>query len=168
MSLIKKFDRLVEKILEGEYDISETEKDEEIDEISVTANVAGYQTPYAFSGKTKKDKKKRKKTATASTGYELVGEKKISHGDVLREIYGLNYNKYKKDESLNAKQKVNGAIREVSKRLLQIERIVNRNIKLKTEAGVDGTQYWKSTRKNLGKISERMNRISARLRNLSS
>ena len=60
------------------------------------------------------------------------------------------------------------AIREVSKRLLQIERIVNRNIKLKTEAGVDGTQYWKSTRKNLGKISERMNRISARLRNLSS
>ena len=63
MSLIKKFDTLVEKILEGEYDIQETEKDEDLDEMSVTGGVAGYQTPYAFSGKTSKDKKKRKKNS---------------------------------------------------------------------------------------------------------
>ena len=42
--------------------------------MSVTGDIAGYQTPYAFSGGRKKDKKKRKKNATNSTGYEIVRE----------------------------------------------------------------------------------------------
>ena len=47
---------------------------QELNEMSVTGDIAGYQTPYAFSGGRKKDKKKRKRNATNSTGYEIVRE----------------------------------------------------------------------------------------------
>ena len=62
--------------------IKELEKDEEIDEASTTASAGAanpmgtgiyYDTPKAFSGKRKKDKKKRKKIATAG-GYKPVKE----------------------------------------------------------------------------------------------
>ena len=69
---------------------------------------------------------------------------------------------------MSPKQKVNGAIREVAKKMLAVERIVNRNIKLKTEAGVDSGQYWKSTRTSMKKIYERMIRVANKLRELSA
>ena len=47
---------------------------QELNEMSVTGDIAGYQTPYAFSGGRKKDKKRRKRNATNSTGYEIVRE----------------------------------------------------------------------------------------------
>ena len=62
--------------------IKELEKDEELDEASTTASAGAanpmgtgiyYDTPKAFSGKRKKDKKKRKKIATAG-GYKPVKE----------------------------------------------------------------------------------------------
>ena len=54
---------------------------QELNEMSVTGNIAGYETPYAFSGKRKKDKKKRKKIATISTGYTMVKEE-IQQSDI--------------------------------------------------------------------------------------
>ena len=57
------FIKLVEKLIR-----------QELNEMSVTGDIAGYQTPYAFSGGRKKDKKKRKRNATNSTGYEIVRE----------------------------------------------------------------------------------------------
>ena len=47
---------------------------QELNEMSATGDIAGYQTPYAFGSGRKKDKKKRKKNATNSTGYKLVRE----------------------------------------------------------------------------------------------
>jgi len=46
----------------------------ELEEASVTGNVAGYETPMAFSGGRKKDKKKKKNISTNSTGYDVVKE----------------------------------------------------------------------------------------------
>ena len=82
----------------------------------------------------------------------------------LMNINEVNYKEYRSDESLNSKQKVNKAIREVNSRLFKIERMVNQNIKLKTEDGIDETKYWKSTRLNLHKISNRMVEIAQKLR----
>ena len=45
---------------------------EELEEITVTDNVDGYETPFAFTGK--KGKKKKKQVATNSTGYKPVNE----------------------------------------------------------------------------------------------
>ena len=49
--------------------------EEELEEITTTGDVEGYNTPNAFSGGKDKDNKKKKKNATNSTGYTLVNEK---------------------------------------------------------------------------------------------
>jgi hypothetical protein len=49
----------------------------------------------------------------------------------------------------------------------EIEKIVHRNMKLKTEMGINSNDYWKNTSRNFGKISERLVRINNKLRELS-
>jgi len=51
------------------------EVENELEEVNVTGNIDGYQTPYAFSGGKKKNQKKRKKIAT-QFGMKIVGEGK--------------------------------------------------------------------------------------------
>ncbi len=45
-----------------------------LDEITVTDDIDGYNTPFAFSGNSSKNKKKKKKYSTTSTGYTMVSE----------------------------------------------------------------------------------------------
>ena len=72
--------------------------EESLEEISTTAGVDGYSTPFAFSSK--KDEKNKKKRLKKSTGYEPVNEtiddkdlKQITKlirnvvGDILRDIW---------------------------------------------------------------------------------
>ena len=145
MSLNKYLDKLLETI-----------EEEEIEEISATGGGEAYNTKYAF-GDLDDDE-------IEVAGYKKVKEsrfKKIARSSFLNEV---SYNEYKKNPDFTAKQKVNQSIKEVSSKLFKIERIINQNIKLKTEEGIDNKQYWKSTRKNLYKISERMMRIGEKLR----
>jgi len=46
----------------------------ELEEATTTGDVAGYETPNAFTGGPGKGKKKKKKIATNSTGYDVVKE----------------------------------------------------------------------------------------------
>ena len=62
----KSFNDLIKSLVE------EIVEEEDLDEISTTASVDGYNTPFAFTGK--KGKKKKKKVATNSTGYKPVNE----------------------------------------------------------------------------------------------
>jgi len=133
----------------------------ELDEMSTigTTGSEEYDSKYAFS-----DDEEDEKERAEQGGYKKVAEskfKKIAKSTFLNEA---SYKEYKRDESLTSKQKVNKSIREVASRLYKIERVINQNIKLKTEEGIDNKQYWKSTRKNLYKISERMMRIGEKLR----
>ena len=66
--------------------------------------------------------------------------------------------------TLNITDKHRSYAEEINSKLFMIERLVNQNVKLKTEDGVDATKYWKSTRGNLYKISEKMIRISEKIR----
>ena len=72
--------------------------EESLEEITVTGNVDGYSTPFAFSSK--EDEKKKKKRLTKSTGYSVVSEtldskdlKEINKmirdvvADILRDIW---------------------------------------------------------------------------------
>ena len=74
------------------------DEENELDEITTTADVDGYLTPYAFSKK--KNSKKIKRISTNSTGYKVVKEgiepkdlqmiKKLIRdvvGDILRDIW---------------------------------------------------------------------------------
>ena len=79
----------------------------------------------------------------------------------------VSYREYKKDPNSTPKQKVNKGIAEVNKMLSEMEKIVNNNLRLKQETGVDSSHFWKSTGKRFAKINERMTRISNRLKELS-
>ena len=138
---------LEEKLKEGE---------KEIEEISVTGGGEAYNTKYAFGDLDDEDIEK--------SGYKKVKESKFKTMAKASFLNEVSYNEYKKNPELSAKQKVNKSIKEVSSKLFRIERIINQNIKLKNEEGIDNKQYWKSTRNNLYKISERMMRIGEKLR----
>ena len=62
----KSFNNLIKTLAEEILD------EEDLDEITVTGNVDGYNTPFAFTGK--KGKKKNKNISTNSTGYEVLDE----------------------------------------------------------------------------------------------
>jgi hypothetical protein len=73
-------------------------EEEDLEEMTTTGDVAGYSTPFTFTGK--KGKKKKKKVATNSTEYKPVNEvldkkdleiiKKLIRdvvGDIYRDIW---------------------------------------------------------------------------------
>jgi len=115
-------------------------------EITQTGDIAGYNTPFAFSSKKKKDKDKEEEVATNSTGYEIVKEGR--------------YHQWRNDESLSPKQKIGMAMRETRDSLKELERTVQYNVRLKTELKVDSRDYWKTTHKALSKISEKLVRLA--------
>ena len=95
----KSFNNLIKSITEEILD------EEELDEITTTGDIEGYNTPFAFTGK--KGKKKKKKISTNSTGYKVVKEalddkdlKQIRKvikdvvGDIFRDIW-LKRNSWK-------------------------------------------------------------------------
>ena len=152
------------------------EIEQEIDEMSVTGGLDGgegpVKTPNAFSDGSKKSKKKQKDNATASTGFDVVNDslyiqmmKSLNSSGQLNET---SYQDYKKDLTATPQQKVNRGIAEVNKMLGLMEKIVNNNLRLKTEMGVQSNHFWKSTGNRFAKINERMTRIANRLKELSS
>ena len=95
----------------------------------------------------------------------------MKHSDIIKHTLGLtevSYKAYKQDESMSQKKKVNMAIKEISRKLYEIEKTVGQNIKLKTESGVEGRTYWKATKQRLSKISERLVKIAGNIRELGS
>ncbi len=126
-----------------------------MDETNSTGDGEAYNTPYAFGELDDEDIEKN--------GYEKVEESTFVKASKIM-LGETSYRAYKKDESATPKQKVNRAIREIGGKLKEIDKILTNNIKLKTETGVDRGKYWKSTRKTLHKIAERMSGISEKLR----
>lgn len=84
--------------------------------------------------------------------------------ELLKEV---TYRQYKyEDVETPPYKKVNNSIHNINSQLIKIERIINQNIKLKKESGVDSEQYWKSTKSKFQKVNERLMRISGKLREL--
>ena len=83
-------------------------------------------------------------------------------------INEISYKEFKKDDSRKQHQKINDSIKEINSMMFKLERIVNQNAKLKTEAGEHTGQYWESTQKRFGKISERMLKVARQLKELGA
>lgn len=135
-------------------DIELTE--DEIDEQNVTGAIAGYQTPYAFSTKAQAKKKKKMKYESVQKAMDLKYEAMIE-----------SYSKFATGNPKSSPaQTVNGTIKEVAKKLQEIEQLVKYTSRLKNESGIAGSTYGKSTNTALNKISERLLKISERVRSL--
>ena len=86
----KHFNEIMEELL------AEVIEEEELDEITVTGDIAGYESPMAFTGGDEKGKKKKRKISTNSTGYNIVKEELDSKDiqlirklirDVISDVY---------------------------------------------------------------------------------
>ena len=119
--------------------------DEEIDEQNVTGAIAGYNTPNAFSTKAQAKKKKNMK-------YESVQA-------AMDQKYAAMIESYSRFATGNPKSTP-------SKKLQEIEQLVRYTSRLKNESGIAGSTYGKSTHNALKKISERLLKISERVRSL--
>ena len=117
----------------------------EVEEASTSSATPGYQTPMAFSGGRKKDKKKKRDIAKA------VYNESINEG---------RYHDYRNDESMTPKQKIGRSMREIRDSLNELNRLVKMNVRLKNELKVDSRSYWKNTHKALNKISERLVKLA--------
>lgn len=139
--------------------IDEIKSEEEMDEVSTTGAVSGYNTPKAF-GKAGDEKEKAKRMAK-SAGYSVVGEgKKITEAS-------NRYQELRKEDA-TANQKIGKGIREMRAQIQEIEKFVDWYSKIKTESDLDSSQYWKRTQRHLNVIRERLNKISQKIQNLSA
>ena len=152
------------------------DKFEEIEESNVTGNLDGGEgpprTPYAFAKS--KDEDDLDDEHIEVLGYKRSKEKKMNtkkleslERKLETKINEISYKEFKKDENLKQHQKINHSIKEINSMMFKLERIVNQNAKLKTEAGVHNGQYWKSTQSRFGKISERMLNVARKIKELS-
>jgi HD superfamily phosphohydrolase len=144
---------------------------DDIEEMSTSAGAGGYETPNAFGElgddtiemlgykKVKQVKKEVKKPVKESEFMKLSKELYLNE---------ISYNEYRKDPIASPKAKINNSINYINRGLKEIEKVVNHNVRLKQEMGVDNNVYWKSSRENLSKISERLLRVSKQLKELAS
>jgi len=167
---------------------------EMLDEMSVSGDAGGYLTPQAFA---KKGQKTNAAIQTAkSQGMKLVptgipsdskvkdykaiwksAEKpkykmykeslvKLIEQELLNEV---TYSKFKNDVKFRTKnEQLHKAIREVKRKLQEIDRIVEYTSRMKQELseGEEGVKYWKATQKNVATISEMVNHLNNKIKNL--
>ena len=118
--------------------IRELLDEKNLEETSFSSGAGAYNTPFAFTGKGKSGKKKKKEVATNSTGYNVVKEGK--------------YHDYRNDDTLSPKQKIGRSMREIRDHLTEIDKLTKMNVRLKNEMDVDSRSYWKNTHKAMRRI----------------
>jgi len=129
----------------------------DLDEMSTTGGVAGYNTPAPFITPAQYETKKK------TMKYERVQEAMDRKYEQLIEGYrdfALGNSK------LTPEQKVKKSISEVAKQLKTIEETIKYTTRLKTESGISHSGFGNSTKNALTKISERLIKISERVRSL--
>ena len=168
MDYLEKFRKFLK---EDQYTagVDDNDPTDDIEEASATGNLGGgegpIKTPYAFADDEKSAKKKQKDNAETATDFKLV--KDSLYKRMMKSLNETSYREFKKDPTSTPQQKVNRGIGEVNKMLREMEKIVNNNIRLKMEMGVQSDHFWKSTGRRFAKINERMTRIANRLKELS-
>lgn len=90
----------------------------------------------------------------------------IINQELLNEV---TYGKFKKDVKHRTKsEQLHKAIREVKRKLQEIDRIVEYTSRMKQELSEDGgINYWKATQKNVATISEMVNQLNNKIKNLN-
>ena len=135
------------------------EVENELDEMSTTGNVAGYNTPAAFSDGGRKDKKRKKKIAT-QFGYKIVGKMDEELNEVKSKRPVNRWLELKNDDSMHPHKKMAMGLKELKYQLRETEKFFNWYNKIKTMNELDSNNYWKRTNKHIYKIKERLINIA--------
>jgi len=84
-------------------------------------------------------------------------------------INEVTYSKFKNEVKFRTKnEQLHKAIREVKRKLSEIDRIVEYTSRMKQELseGEEGVKYWKATQKNVATISEMVSHLNNKIKNL--
>ena len=85
----------------------------------------------------------------------------------VNEPVNESYRRFKKKVT-NPRQQMNNSVREIEKHLREVDRIVEYNLKLKTEMDLGGGNFFEGTNKRLARISERINHLNNKLKELGN
>jgi hypothetical protein len=150
--------------------IREIISEDELGEVSTSSGAGGYSSraSVAFRGN-KKGENVATKTLTSqgytkAKMYESID--KIVKEELLNEV---TYNKFKNEVKLRSKNEaLHKAIKEVKRKLMEIDRIVEYTSMMKQELseGEEGLKYWKATSNNVSKIAEMVNELNIKIQNL--
>jgi hypothetical protein len=153
-----------------------------LDEESTTAGVPGYLTPMAFSKKGQKSNGAIE--AAKSQGMKLVKKPTTSKVVDYKKIFEMNesiktiieqellkeetYKQFKKEVKHRTKaEQLHKAMREVKRKINEIDRIVDYTQRMKQELSEgDGVKYWGRTEKAVAQISEMVNHLNTKINNL--
>ena len=138
--------------------IDEVQK--ELEEATTTASFDGYQTPFAFSGGRKKDKKKKDDIINVSGGYKRVDE------SVKKKKSKNRWLELKNDESMHAHKKLAVGLKELKYQLSEVEKFFTWYNKIKNINELDSSDFWKRTNGHIYKIKERIINIAKTLKEI--
>jgi hypothetical protein len=160
-----------------------------LDEMSTSGDAGGYLSAMAFSKKgqgpnaaTKQAQRSGWKLAPGMPkNSKMLDYKELWKGkksamnesliDIIKQelLNEVTYSKFKKDVKHRTKsEQLHKAIREVKRKLAEIDRIVEYTSRMKQELSEDegGISYWKATQKNVSQISEMVNHLNNKIKNL--
>jgi hypothetical protein len=103
--------------------------------------------------------------------YKLISSIGESLIDIIKEelLNEVTYSKFKNEVKFRTKnEQLHKAIREVKRKLQEIDRIVEYTSRMKQELseGEEGLRYWKKTESNIATISEMVNALNNKIKNL--
>ena len=144
----------------------------ELDEMSTTTSVPGYQTPNAFASG-ENDFEKNSKENAEVYGYKVVAKQKkknfeSAYKQAMDVMHEGTYKEFRKDETRTVNRKINDSIKNINRTIYEVERVVEHALKLKTEMNVDQRTLWGESMSRLRKISERINRITKKIHELGA
>lgn len=176
--------------------VKEIQSEDELEEMTGTGAVAGYNTPAAFS-KPGQSAKKNNRLAKVSGGTivndleegklkEDIGvldlqpekmkptatpsKKEDEKDEELGTLSGMELTENRwlalKNEDASPQKKIAVGLRSVKSQLSEIEKFVNWYSRLKTENNLDRTGYYKRTYSNLNTIKERLNKIAEKIHSM--
>lgn len=121
----------------------------ELNEATTTGNVAGYNTPNAFSGEGDKEKKKDR---LIDKDYEFIDDME----EELKQSIELAENRWldlKKDDSRNSNRKIADQTSAIRKELADIRKRMRWCSRIRNENDIGKDQFFSRTKKNLEKMS---------------
>ena len=106
-------------------------------------------------------------------GFNNIKKENMSESliNIIKEelLNEVTYHKFKNEVKFRTKnEQLHKAIREVKRKLMEIDRIVEYTSRMKQELseGEEGLKYWKNTEKNVATISEMVNQLNNKIKNL--
>lgn len=131
------------------------------DKASQYGAVSGYTAPSGYTGPS---------SASKGGGYYATDVKETMEQIIKEELLNeVTYNKFKNEVKFRTKnEQLHKAIREVKRKLSEIDRIVEYTSRMKQELseGEEGLKYWKKTESNIATISEMVNQLNNKIKNL--